>query len=1530
MGAITFDPIAIVGQGFVMPGEIFTEDQFWHFLTKGKSVLSKADHQDFGCFEVDSYLSTEARPDKAFHAVGGHIRGFASQFDGTGLRLSKERVHSLDPFIQWLLYAGNRALPPATRDSLDPNKMGVIIGNLSFPSRSLNQLAIRSWLEQEGSWDSFSSHPYFTASNSVSWENRFMSGGPAQILCDALGMKGKAFALDAACASSLYAIKLACDELSRGDADLMLAGGVNGIDSLFLNVGFTALHALSRQGVCRPFDAKADGLIPAKGAVVFALRRLVDALADGEKILGVIRGIGLSNDGKKGGFLSPDQEGQMAALKKAYLGSGIDPLDIDYLECHATGTLLGDETEIKSLQSIFAQGRQNKIPIGSMKGHMGHMVTAAGGASLLKVLQFFKHGQIHPSCIPEETISILKQSVFYLPKKADAVTETPPCRAGVNAFGFGGNNAHLIVESFHRSYHEALCSPAKTYQSVAPIPIAVVGASRHSGGESFTLDISKLFMPPNDLKAVLPQQSLLLAQVQQAVRQLNKPLPHETHVYVGMSVDPEVCRYRFRLLLKESPYFEPWCDQIIPALDATRLLGCMPNVPANRISQVYDFTGESYTVSAESESGQMALDCAINALRSGQTKCAIVAAIDLTSYVHARACAEIWQQSDTQDGCIVLILKRLDDALTDKDQILSDRVDSLGLSVQTEGYAHGCAKLESIANSVEAPKLVDQETMGLQLPTHLPIFNLTSPMQEAPALVSAAPAYRQESSPPTMIYGELRGYLRGLFKSHEQHLDLLQRTNGDFSAFLSGSWLKQKKDLSFDRNALLVHAGGKLSQVFGPAFTEIDAYPIRVRMPQPPLLLVDRIVDLEGEPLAMGTGKVVTETDITPNRWYLHQNHILAGILIEAGQADLFLISYLGIDRIVKGLRAYRLLGCQVTFHADLPKVGDTVRFDIYVERHAREGEKRIFFFYYDAYVGSKKVLSVRYGHAGFFTSDELRESKGILWEPTKDKFKAKGCGYQSPWKIPASFGPNQLQAFASGDLVACFGESFALAAAHRRSPCVSSGQMLLLDSVTALDRVGGPVGRGYLRAVRKINADDWFFAGHFKNDPCMPGTLMTEMAFQALSFYLSALGLTLDKDYHRFIPAQNETCSLYCRGQVLPTSQLLTLELFIDEIIEGPKPTVFAHVLLTVDGAKALLAERMGVTLAPDWPVVGDKGQIQACCDGPPCEAFGALYEYWQTSGLRVPRLPSYPFTFMSRVTHTHGPYGKIEDGFSIVSEWDVPDHHPLFGGDPLPYYALQEALLQPCGWLGSYMGCPLVSRDELLFRNLDGSLHFLSTPGSFRGKTIQCRVTCVSHARASDSVIVFYKVAAHIQGEHSPFCEVTTTFGYFKKQALAVQKGFPGRKEELHGESWEVNSQQSVAMLDRVSLYSPNGGSYGNGFIRGEKHIDPRAWYFKSHFFQDPVQPGSLGMQSLYDLLEQFVVRFITKKNLTYKSFISQKQPPLTWKYRGQILPIHHKMEMQIHVSHCMKGSICGDGSVWIDGLKIYEAKGLWLEFY
>ena len=282
-----------------------------------------------------------------------------------------------------------------------------------------------------------------------------------------------------------------------------------------------------------------------------------------------------------------------------------------------------------------------------------------------------------------------------------------------------------------------------------------------------------------------------------------------------------------------------------------------------------------------------------------------------------------------------------------------------------------------------------------------------------------------------------------------------------------------------------------MSAFFGPAFAAQDRFDRQVRLPAPPLLLVDRVTGIDAAPTEEAGGVIWTETDLSNHTDFIHDGRIRPGPLIECGQADLTLIGWMGADLRNKNERVYRLLGCEITFHeGGLPSVDDTLGFQIEITGHAELGGVRMFFFQYDCRANDRLAFSVRNGQAGFFTDEELANSKGVIWDAAKNAPPTSDPAGFEPQRVSnkRTFSEDDINAFRNGDAFACFGEGFELCAAHSNPPHIPGGKLSLFDDVIAFDPQGGPWKRGYLRARAATPASTWFYDGHFHNDPCMPG----------------------------------------------------------------------------------------------------------------------------------------------------------------------------------------------------------------------------------------------------------------------------------------------------------------------------------------------------------------------------------------------------------------------------------------------------------
>ena len=231
--------------------------------------------------------------------------------DPTGLDLDKDILAKLDPMFHVLLHAGKQAWQDTNNGKLDKSRVGVIIGNIVLPTDSSSALADEA-LGPVFESQILGKQP--EENNKTESLNRYVAGLPAGVLAKALGFGGGTYTLDAACASSLYALKYAVDELIAGRADAMLTGGLSRPDCLYTQMGFSALGAISKTGHCSPFDHKGDGLVVGEGAGILVLKRLEDALRDEDHIYATIAGVGLSND-IGGNLMSPDAEGQLRAMR---------------------------------------------------------------------------------------------------------------------------------------------------------------------------------------------------------------------------------------------------------------------------------------------------------------------------------------------------------------------------------------------------------------------------------------------------------------------------------------------------------------------------------------------------------------------------------------------------------------------------------------------------------------------------------------------------------------------------------------------------------------------------------------------------------------------------------------------------------------------------------------------------------------------------------------------------------------------------------------------------------------------------------------------------------------------------------------------------------------------------------------------------------------------------------------------------------------------------------------------------------------
>ncbi|MBN1627700.1 MAG: 3-hydroxyacyl-[acyl-carrier-protein] dehydratase FabA, partial [Deltaproteobacteria bacterium] len=469
-----------------------TPEQFWQNIVDEKDVTSFATEEEFGADPAFFYDPSKGNQDKCYSLRGGFVRDF--KFDPDGYNIKPGFLESLDDLFKYSLYVSRQALQDSgyLEDKTALERCGVIFGNLSFPTRATRRLfsplytkSLETALQELLQTRDFRLKS-LAGAEKFSPLNMTISCLPAAVISQALSLEGPQFSLDAACASSLYAIKLACDYLLGGEADMMLAGAVSCADPLYIHIGFSIFQAYPEEGQKHaPLDRASKGLVSSEGAGALVLKRYEDAVRDGNTVYATICGCGLSNDGRGKFLLVPNPKGQLLAMERAYDSSPINPGDIDFLECHATGTPVGDAAEVSTLDTFF--GRNNRSPlIGAVKSNMGHLLTAAGMPGMLKIIFSMSEGVIPPTIHLEEPHTSVNNVIT--PRQvittktpwpeASHIRTSPIRRAGINCFGFGGANAHLIVEQAVQDAERVIPT---TSASPALKKMAIVGMDAHFG-----------------------------------------------------------------------------------------------------------------------------------------------------------------------------------------------------------------------------------------------------------------------------------------------------------------------------------------------------------------------------------------------------------------------------------------------------------------------------------------------------------------------------------------------------------------------------------------------------------------------------------------------------------------------------------------------------------------------------------------------------------------------------------------------------------------------------------------------------------------------------------------------------------------------------------------------------------------------------------------------------------------------------------------------------------------------------------------
>ena len=463
-------PVAVIGMACRLPGDIDSPELLWQALLRGDDLITEIPSDRW---DSDKYYDPEPGvPGRTVCKWGGFLNRHAD-FDCEFFGISEREAIAIDPQQRLLLETSWEAMEHAglTRQAMAGSATGVFAGvthgDYTMVAADAQQL--------DG--------PYGFLGNSLS-----MASGRVAY---ALGLHGPAMTVDTACSSGLAAVHMACRSLHEGESDLALAGGVSLMLEPRKSAAGSALGMLSPTGRCRAFDVAADGFVSGEGCVVLVLKRLPDALADGDRILAVIRGTAANQDGRTVNIATPSQSAQVAAYRAALAAGGVDAATVGMVEAHGPGTPIGDPIEYASVAQVY--GIDGPCALSSAKTNFGHTQSAAGVLGLMKAILALEHGvvprNLHFSRLPDEIAGI--ETNLFVPH---VTTSWPtnghagPRRAAVSSYGFSGTNVHAVLEqppqaeAQHQTRHNGAVVPFTTAPAFFALSSSSADSLRQTAG----------------------------------------------------------------------------------------------------------------------------------------------------------------------------------------------------------------------------------------------------------------------------------------------------------------------------------------------------------------------------------------------------------------------------------------------------------------------------------------------------------------------------------------------------------------------------------------------------------------------------------------------------------------------------------------------------------------------------------------------------------------------------------------------------------------------------------------------------------------------------------------------------------------------------------------------------------------------------------------------------------------------------------------------------------------------------------------
>jgi len=1500
--------IAVVGIANLFPGSSAPEE-FWQQLLKKQDCRSKATKEQMGV-DPEKYTGKKGDTDKFYCVHGGYIRNF--NFDATsfiqntaGLTapLSEEYLNQLDDLNKWALYVTQQALTDAGYWGSDKlEQCGVILGNLSFPTKSSNHLfmplyhqvvdnALKAGIDKDFQLSHFSDTEI--ASNNIHPDNALVAGYPAALLAKAAGLGGTHFALDAACASSCYSVKLACDYLHTGKADMMLAGAVSGSDPMFVNMGFSIFQAYPANNIHAPFDKNSQGLFAGEGAGMMVLKRHSDAVRDGDKIHAIIKGGALSNDGKGEFVLSPNTKGQVLVYERAYEDAAVDPRDVDYIECHATGTPKGDNVELGSMDTFFSRFPRengNKPLLGSVKSNLGHLLTAAGMPGMTKAIWALNEAKIPATINLNEPLSSKKGYLGGAQMPTDTIdwpvplkkanTASKPRTAGVSVFGFGGSNAHLVLQQPTQQL-EPITVKAKKRE-----PLAIIGMDAHFGGaedlasfktlietngntfrelptnrwkginhdtdvmnalqlnkapqggyvENFDIDFLRFKVPPNEQDCLIPQQLMMMKVADNAAKDAGLKEGSNVAVLVAMGIELELHQYRGRVNLStqiEESLLQQGVtlnteqretltniakDGVAHAAQLNQYTSFIGNIMASRISALWDFTGPAITLSAEENSVYRCVELAENLFQTSDIDAVIIASVDLA-------------------GSVENITLRQHYGAVDKGPVST--------------------------NSATSENVLDQNTWKVG---------------EGAGAFVVKPLSKVIQVAEQSIYATIDG---------------VSFANGKDAAAITKAAIASLNIAglnSADITSVEAHASGFSAE----NTAEAQAIP------------------------ALYAGKAISS--VKSNIGHTFNASGVASIIKTAlllddqsskasGVASHIAVNGLGKDESC----AHLILSSSKLAHQAAP---------------APTGKQR-----------PKLIKNISLGGKAIF-ADIIANVKAPAMAAIKQAFTKQPLRQVKQTVNVMNIKPKLSEVKVSETKLSETTQQTNLSSqAHTRSTVVTGVQVKKVTNTAIANKQSKrqvPAGVKH-QASKEI----------FQETATHQAFLNTrQMAGQQISKLIE-------------MQASVSSHTTVERSAYVSTSTASPVEP-VNERAHAPELSVVSS---NVQSANESWANESGFKIKGpagySYPplqleerfnkpqeIIWDTADLVEFAEGDIAKVFGDEFKIIDSYSRRV-RLPTTDYLLVSRVTELEATVNEYKKSY-MCTEYDIPVDAPFLIDGQIPWSVSVES--GQCDLLLiSYIGIDFQAKGERVYRLLDCELTFLEEM-AFGGETLRYEIHIDSYARNGEQLLFFFHYDCYV-GDKKVLIMRNGCAGFFTDEELADGKGVilndkdkaelanavksdftplitnvdKAKQAKQHfdyvdmmklvdgdvagcfGEEYNQQgrnpslkfSSKKFLMIERITKIDAKGGHWGLGLLEGQKDLDPQHWYFPCHFKGDQVMAGSLMSEGCGQMAMFLMLKLGMHANVNNARFQPMPGESQTVRCRGQVLPQHNTLTYRMEVT-------------------------------